>query len=83
MARPDLDAIERRRNVMNAPHWFVAWPWEKIYRHGNKDLSDLLTYCREMEAENKRLRLDSLVNQAQHTIDTAIEDAGLKKAEQP
>ena len=47
--RPDLDAIGR--NLVN---WedqtlgqFMAWPDE---------LLDLLCYCRELEAENKRLR---------------------------
>ena len=53
MARPDLDAIESGLNA-DLKEWIEA-------DRGSmpsciKDISELLAYCRELEAENKRLR---------------------------
>ena len=45
--RPDLDAIEKRL--------LYAAKLKDFSLHGN-DAAALLTYCRELEEENKRLR---------------------------
>lgn len=56
--RPDLDAIERQLEIEGVPYVNQGWAPAEHQR-----AVDLLTYCRKMEAENKRLR-DQIIDQA-------------------
>jgi len=54
MTRPDLDAIERRVTDMDAEE--DAWRAQLHFaKNARADVLTLLTYCRELAAENKRL----------------------------
>ncbi len=52
--RPDLDAIRER--LHKAKSAFPDRPYSpRMFHQQASDTAELLTYCRELEAENKRL----------------------------
>lgn len=62
MERPDLDAIEGTARHQKGPFWGAV--------------RDLLTYCRELEAENRRLRAvaEQLVEREKACGSMAVDD---------
>ncbi len=62
--RPDLEAIRKR--LHKAKSAFPDRPYPpRTFHQQVSDTAELLTYCQELEAENKRLRAD--IEEYSHT----------------